>query len=128
MKNKDKFRVTYEIWDDESLEAGETDEKGFVTRHDDYLAVEDITPENEADIDLTFSEALELCGGLRASYDPNSVSFVNGVRDYSGVRWFNNDTYHESNRTGKTEQRSLHLPETLTPSARQRIAALLGCK
>lgn len=105
---KNSWNVTYEIWDEESSEIGETDEKGFVVE------------------DVSFKEALEEVGGIHASYEPDSSG------DGSKVRWLTNDSYnegtHEYFTTGREEQRSLHIPEHITPSSRKRICKLLGVR
>jgi len=97
---KENWSVTYEIWDEESSECGESDDKGFVYE------------------DCSFRQAVKECGGIHASYEPSSS-------DLKSNRWFTNDNYNEDYRTGVTEQRSFHIPEHITEASRVRIAKLL---
>lgn len=103
---RNDFRVTYAIITPESAEDGDVAEQGFL------------------DTDLTLGEAIELCGGRRAYYEPDRCPVS---RAYP-PRWFETPEYSECYQTGERETRALHIPENVTPSSRVRIARLLGVK
>jgi len=93
-----RITITYEIWDDSSLEAGDTDNKGWiddegVSMKPDQYDIEDGKTSIELAIDF-----LKENGALEAS----SSHFHTGV-------WYTNDKYNENFRTGEVEQRSYHL-------------------
>lgn len=97
-----KFAVTFEIVTPESAEHGDAESRGFV---------------GEA---LTLREALrELgCGHIEADSYPLTRS--------TAPRWFTR--YGETDyRTGADESRALHIPESITPASRLRLARLIGC-
>lgn len=95
------FNVTYEIWTPEDVECGDTDERGFVVE------------------DAKLREAFAAIGGYAECADQFPVR---------SPRWFTNDEYDHDYRNGITEQRSLHIPDGVTPSSRRRIARLLGVR
>ena len=90
------FSVTFERWDDEALECGETDDRGFVVEN------------------VTLRDAIAECGE-RAS----------GANEWPirAPRWFNFD----ADMIGE-ESRALHVPPSVTPASRRRIARLLGLR
>ena len=102
------FAVTFERWDEEALEAGDTDERGFVIQ------------------DATLREAIEL--GLeytRPSWsgpcEPDT-SDPGHIRSLSFYDW--NEGTRERYTTGIIEERALHIPDHITPASRRRIARL----
>jgi hypothetical protein len=104
------FRVTYERWDEAALEAGDTDDRGFVIEH------------------ATLREAIQL--GLEA-HEPSwlgacepSDSRAEHARWLSFYDW--NEGTHERYTTGIIEERALHIPARVTPSSRRRIVRLFG--
>lgn len=107
-----KFNVTYERWDEEALEAGDTDDRGFV--------VEDV-PLREA-----MSSGLEYARPSFAGYCEPSDSRIEDARWLTFVKW--NDCTRENIEQGIDEQRALHFPENLTASSRRRVARLFGVR
>lgn len=104
-----RITITYEIWDDESLEAGDTDNKGWiddegVSMKPDQYDIEDGKTSIELAIDF-----LKENGALEAS----SSHFHPGV-------WYTNDKYNENFKTGEVEQRSFHL-KGFSPEEEQSI-------
>jgi hypothetical protein len=99
----DKWHVTYETWTEEDAEYGDTDDRGFVLE------------------DVSLREAIEACGGEHASYEPSSSN-------HKDARWLTNDNYKEDFTSGATEQRSLHIPDHITPSSRLRLMRYLGVR
>ena len=95
------FSVTYEIWSVEAIEAGETDDRGFVSEH------------------VSLRDAIEEVGGRVDEANEWPVR---------SPRWFTNYAFDANPFTGETEQRSLHIPENVTPASRRRLARLLGVK
>lgn len=102
------FSVTFERWDDAALEAGDTDDRGFVLR------------------DVTLREAIN--DGLEVRYP----SWLNPPEpsdsDIEGARWLSFDDWNHGTREhieqGISEGRDLHIPDCVTPSSRRRIARL----
>ena len=94
------FNVTYEIITPESAENGDVEEQGFVVEN------------------VTFREALDAFGSwghVEADCCPvRSPTWFTGYGDVDCM-------------TGGTENRSLHLPDSLTNASRMRIARLLDC-
>jgi hypothetical protein len=103
---KKEWNTTYERWTEADTEAGETNDKGFSLEN------------------VTIREAIEDVGGVNASYSANEYPVT------GNVRWLTNNSYnegtHEYFTTGIEEQRSLHIPDHITPSSRLRLARLLG--
>ena len=100
----DKFNITYEIITPESVEYGEPEEIGFIAEN------------------VSLREGIdELSGGeiVEANCYPISIG--------SPPRWFTAHNVRENYVTSETENRSLHLPENITPSSALRVARLLGC-
>jgi hypothetical protein len=98
------FSVTYERWNEESVEAGDTDDRGFIVK------------------DVCLRDAFDDVG----KYAPQA-----SASRADDVRWFTHDTYNDGTREfyeeGITEQRSIHFPPSTTPSSVRRLAKLLGC-
>lgn len=99
------WSVTYETWDDEARELGETNDKGWV---------EDA---------CSFREAVNAAGGVSAEYHPDGYPAT--PRD---VRWLVNHDFCQSFLTSETEERHLHIPDHITPSSRARVLRLLGVR
>ena len=107
-----KFNVTYERWNESAYEAGDTDDRGFVIEN------------------VSLTDAIRL--GLEARNpswlghcEPND-SNVTSARWFTWTRW--NDGTRENIEQGIDEQRSLHIPESVTLSSRRRIARLFGLR
>jgi hypothetical protein len=102
-----KFNVTYEIWEEAAVEAGETDDKGF---------------ELEGG---TLREAVEAARATRT----NEVDGVESVEPsdslFEHARWITVNNGREF-ATGARESRSLHIPDGVTGASRWRIGRLLG--
>ena len=95
------FNVTYEIITQESAEDGEAD-KGFV------------------------AENIGLRDALEAVSWPGGIAIAS-CYPRNGARWFT--VYGDAESfyvTGEIENRSLHFPESLTDSTRERIMRLAG--
>lgn len=106
------FSVTFERWDEESVEAGDTDDRGFVIE------------------DVTLGDAIRL--GLDArdpSYlghcEPND-SRRDQVRWLSFYKW--NDGTCDYFTTGVEETRALHIPDHVTGASRRRIVRLFNIR
>lgn len=99
------FSVTYEKWDYESIEAGETNDMGFICQ------------------DVRLREAFEDVG----KYAPEP-----SASRADDVRWFTHSTFNDCTREqieeGITESRSFHFPDSTTPSSIRRLAKLLGAR
>lgn len=104
------FNVTFERWNEESLEAGDTDDRGFVVE------------------DVSLREAMSL--GLEYSRPDWSGFCEPSDSRIKHARWLTFTNWNEGTRDqiehGIHEQRSLHFPETLTESSRVRVARLFG--
>ncbi len=96
-----EFNVTFETVTPESSESGDFATSGFI--------VEDV-PLREA------LDHLDIGLYVEANCYP--------VKD---PRWFTFYGYGHDYTTGATENRSLHLPDSITESSKQRIAKLIGC-
>ena len=94
------FNVTYQIVTEESAEQGDVAEAGFLAEN------------------VSFSEALSLVN----SYAPHP-----GNSDVRAACCFTTEADIDY-CTGEHETRTIHLPETVTPASRGRIAALLGAR
>lgn len=95
------FNVTYEIVTPESAEYGDAEERGFIAEN------------------VSLREAIDLIGNRADEADCYPVNHP---------RWFTNYEYNEDYTTGARESRSIHLPNHLTESSRQRIRRLLGVR
>lgn len=73
-------RVAYEIWTDEDVEAGDTDNKGWV---------------DEEGSEYIFEDVVQM---LRMA-EPSSSKFHDGI-------WYKEPEYHTNDQTGETESRS----------------------
>lgn len=104
-----RFNVAFEVWTPEAIEAGDTDERGFIeegaTLRDAVKAVR-ATRTNEVD----GVESIE-CDSCPTSH-PRWITVSNSM-EY---------------RTGAREQRSLHIPDSVTPATARRIARLVGAR
>lgn len=109
---KTGFAVTFERWDDESLDIGETDDTGYVAQN------------------VSLRDAIR--DGLDALY-PSWLNVPEAdempVRRPSSFRFYNwNEGTRERIRKGIIEERTLHVPDDVTPASRRRIARLFGIK
>jgi hypothetical protein len=94
-----RFSVTFEVVTPESAENGEADSSGY--------AIEG----------ASLREALDALGCGEGGVEANEYP----IED---PRWI---TAHDVERaTGETENRSLHFPDSVTPSTKIRICRLLG--
>lgn len=98
------FSVTYEIFGESEIEAGETDRRGYVVES------------------VGLREAVREVGGLALQADSWPLS------RHHPPRCFDNYEFGQCYRTGDRESRSLHLPRNVTPSSALRIARLLGIR
>lgn len=109
--SKARFSVTFEIVTQESSEAGEAAETGFIT---------DSGPE-------PLRDALSAVTRTRT----NEVEGITGIECDSSPcvapRWVTVSNGMEF-RTGAYESRSLHIPEGVTPASARRIARLVGAR
>lgn len=103
------FAVTYEVITEESARDGDVADSGFLAE------------------DATLSDALHEWDGIGCHVEADCYP----VGDGWVPRWF---TAYEVNagtrdcfETGDVENRSLHLPDDITPDSALRIARLVGC-
>jgi hypothetical protein len=102
------FSVTYERWDESASEIGETDDRGFVIEN------------------VSFTDAVRI--GLEAR-EPSWCSLPEPSDSRIGdARWFTFGGYEQNWSDGIEEQRSLHIPDSVTPSSRRRLARLFGLR
>ncbi len=101
------WRVSYEIVTPESAAEGEAEERGMIT-------------EGEG---VTLRHALQLATGSLSHYAAESAN----EWPIRAPRWFDFD-FSECFQTGAHERRSLHVPDSITPASRRRLARLLGVK
>jgi hypothetical protein len=106
------FSVTYERWNEAALDAGETDDKGFV-----------LTDVSLAD---AIQDGLEGGRGKWLGHCEPDDSSLRLMRSLTFPNW--NDCTAENLRTGIMEDRCLHIPHYVTPASRRRIARLLGVR
>ena len=103
-----KFNVTYEIITNESAENGEVESDGFVGQ------------------DMSLRDALNVVTDSNTRHCGISSVEASDSR-IDQAQWFtvynNPDLY-----TGEYENRSLHIPDSVTPSSRMRIARALGVR
>jgi hypothetical protein len=103
------FDVTYEIVTPESAENGDAEERGFIT--------ENVTL-REAVNCVTDTRTNQVDGVERVETDEYPVCAPRWITVINGTEY----------RTGAQESRSLHMPDSLTPATRIRIARLLGVR
>jgi hypothetical protein len=107
-----KFSVTFERWDEESVEIGDTDDRGFVIEN------------------VSLREAMQ--SGLDYRFPSWAGACEANDSRHENARWLTFDNWNEGTRerieTGIIEQRSLHIPDNVTPSSRKRIARLFGAR
>ena len=103
-----RFSVTFEMWDEEAVECGDTDERGFIARD---------VPLREA-VRLVCQTESNQCEqtGIEANEWP--------VRAPRWITVTNSPDWRE----GIAESRSLHIPDTVTDASRRRICRLLGVR
>lgn len=104
------FSVTYERWDEAATEAGDTDDRGFV--------IEDVSLRDACRLGLEYREP-----SWSGACEP-SDSRVDCARWLTFYQW--NDCTRDQIERGISESRSLHFPDSLTPSSRRRIARLFN--
>lgn len=100
------FNVTYEIVTPDSAEHGDAVERGFIAQG------------------VTFREAVKLVLETRRSRVAGVECVEANTSDPYGASWITvyNGLEFE---TAAQESRSIHLPDSLTPSTRRRIADIL---
>lgn len=102
------FSVTYEKWDDDALEAGDTDDRGYIAKDLPLReAVETVCETDSSQCEQTGIEANEC--PIRA---PRWITVTNSADWIEGI----------------AEIRSLHIPDHVTGATRRRIARLFGLK
>jgi len=102
------FSVTYERWTEADTEIGDTDDRGFV--------IEDVSLRDAIQLGLEYREP-SWAGACEAdSSNPRTTRWLTFYDWNNGTR-----EYYE---TGVVEQRSLHIPDGITPSSRKRIHRL----
>lgn len=100
-----RFSVTYETWDEDSLEIGETDDKGFAC-------------ENER-----LRDAIQELMASSPHTDTRSIE-TNCWPDNGGSRWIT--VYNGMDwQTGETTNKSLHRPESITNASWGRVVKLI---
>jgi hypothetical protein len=100
------FNVTFERWDEAAVEAGDTDDRGFI--------IEDVSLRDAVQFGLEYS---------RAHCEANEYP-VRSPRWLTFYDW--NEGACERFETGIIESRALHIPDHVTPASRRRIARLFG--
>lgn len=104
------FSVTYERWSPEDAEIGDTDDRGFM--------IENTTLRDAMRYGLEYARP-EWSGCCEANEYP--------VRAPKWLTFYNwNDCTRDQFETGIVESRSLHIPDSITPASRRRIARLFG--
>jgi hypothetical protein len=106
------FSVTFERYfpHDEGEDICDADERGFV--------IEDVTLREAMRLGLEY---------LRPSWSgPCEASDSYGPRWLSFYKW--NDCTRENIEQGITEDRALHIPDSVTPASRKRICRLFGAR
>lgn len=97
-----RFAVTYDLTTEESSAGGDVAEQGFISRGS------------------TLREAVEALGDVR-----RANGYVEADQSpVTAPRWL---TAYGEIEDGVSETRSLHIPDTVTPASRRRLARLLGC-
>ena len=103
-----RFSVTFERWNEQAAEIGETDDRGFV--------IENVSLRDALRLGLEYRDP-SFAGACEAS-----DSCRDSVRWLTFYKW--NDCTRENIETGIVEDRSLHIPDHVTPSSRRRIVRL----
>ena len=98
------FNITYQIITPESAENGDYAETGFYLKN------------------VNLREAFNAIDGCASEADTWPVSLNNPPRWFTGYVIEDRDYWE----LGQRETRSLHLPDSITPSSALRIAKLLG--
>jgi hypothetical protein len=101
-----KFAVTYEIVTEESAEDGEAEDSGFVGENMRLREAIDCVTSTDS------------CHCSQSGIEPSDsrVESMRWVTVYNGMDYI----------SGEVENRSLHIPDTVTASSRRRIARLMG--
>jgi len=102
------FNVTYEIITKESAEDGEAEEHGFIC---EAVSLRDAIGA------VTSTESCH-CEQSGVEANDSRVEHARWISVYNSMDWI----------SGNYENRSLHIPESVTPASRRRIARLLGVK
>lgn len=105
-----KFSVTYERWNEADIEAGDTDDRGFV--------IEDCSLRDAVQLGLEAREPSWLGHCEPSDSRPGHAHWL------SFHKW--NDGTREYYETGVVEDRALHIPDSVTTASRKRIARLFG--
>ncbi|MGY2987686.1 hypothetical protein ACVI1K_005033 [Bradyrhizobium sp. USDA 4508] len=105
-----KFSVTFERWTHEDVEHGDTDKRGFV--------IEDVSLREAIQLGLEYREP-SWAGACEAN-----DSRTDSVRWLTFYKW--NDCTRDNLETGTIEDRSLHIPDHITPASRRRICRMFG--
>ena len=104
-----QFSVSYAIWSEADVEAGETRNTGWISEGESLRdAIDQLkaTESNRTDWQEITASSSNLSDRLLWFRASNSADW----------------------ETGEREERSLHIPETVTLASRKRIARLLGVK
>ncbi len=105
------FSVTFERWDYEAQEAGDTDDRGYVIQN---VSLRD-----------AMRDGLEYPSPEWCGYDCEANEYP--IRAPRWLTWHNwNDGTRERLETGIIEERALHIPAAVTDSSRRRICRLFG--
>ncbi len=99
------FSVTYEIYTEESAENGDSESSGF--------QCENVSLREAIDAVCNTDSNTRSQSSIEAN---DSIENCRWVTVYNSVDWI----------SGETENRSLHIPDSVTASSRKRIARLLG--
>jgi hypothetical protein len=105
------FSVTFERWSHDDVEAGDTDDRGYV--------IEDCSLTDAIRLGLEYREP-----SWAGACEPDSTGCPDDVRWLTFYRW--NDGTREYFETGTEEQRSLHIPDHVTAALRSRIVRLFN--
>jgi hypothetical protein len=103
-----QFSVTFERWSYEDIELGDTDDRGFI--------IENVSLRDAIQLGLEYRDP------SWAGACESDCSNHNLTRWLTFYQW--NEGTREQIKTGITEQRSLHLPNNITPASRRRIVNL----
>lgn len=102
-----KFAVSYERWNEDALNAGDTDDRGMVV------------------------ENVSLTDAIRLGLEVRDPSWINTpeANEYP-IRWLTFSDWNGGTRdyyeSGVEESRSLHIPDEVSDSSRRRICRLFG--
>ena len=93
--------ITYEVWDEEAVEAGDTDDRGFIDEEGEDMAPDKWDREEGLTvIDKTVEYLL-----AHGAYEPSEW----GPPGTAAPRWWTNYEHSLDFRTGERENRSYHL-------------------